>query len=157
MAYHETYWAAIAAAAPVIALANTLSITDVTSLWISTKKRQSQPFRIFSRAFRPYYAFRQYYILIIFVAVTNLLLQAIALNMALRSLLAEKDFANASLAGFFLIVGLVYVLAMVSLIAAVRYVQHRREEREKEAESREANKDSKLASGLGWPHVPPSS
>ena len=37
MAYHEAYWVAVATAAPVIALANTVTITDTSKVWFGAK------------------------------------------------------------------------------------------------------------------------
>ena len=39
VAYHESFWVAVAAAAPVIALANTVAITDAVNVWLETKVR----------------------------------------------------------------------------------------------------------------------
>jgi hypothetical protein len=78
MSYHESFWLAVAAAAPIIALANTVAITDTGSLWLASKaKRHSVPSIYF-------------YFANMTVSVTNLLVQALIFYSAMKSLRMGK-------------------------------------------------------------------
>ena len=77
MMFHESFWAAIATAAPVVALANTVSITDVVNVWLNAKARPRS------------FISRFYYFVVVFCSALNLILQVIALLIALLCLLVK--------------------------------------------------------------------
>jgi hypothetical protein len=106
MAYHESFWVAVAAAAPVIALANTVVITDVASTWLSVKVAWRR--RPLSHRF-------------LFLAVNglsgiNLIDQTLALLLALKSLYSGVDAAPTTSESYVMGYGLLTVfIATVSL------------------------------------------
>ena len=85
MAYHEAFWVAVAAAAPVIALANTVSITDVVNLWTRFKIPRTK------MSLQSISGLQSIYITVVFISSVNLVVQANAMYTALRSLFAEHD------------------------------------------------------------------
>lgn len=109
MAYHEAYWVAIATAAPVIALANTVSITDAANVWLNakTRRRNSVPSAL--------------YVTVISYSVINTVLQLGALIQALLSLLKGKDYWDATLALLSVVSGLVLVFLTVMASVRLRY------------------------------------
>jgi hypothetical protein len=109
MMFHEYFWAAIATAAPVIALANTVSITDVVNVWLDAKARPRS------------FISRFYYFVVVFCSALNLILQVIALLIALLCLLSKRDLASPVAAIVFVILGLVYVLITVLISAVLKY------------------------------------
>jgi hypothetical protein len=132
--FHESFWLAVAAAAPIIALANTVTITDSANVWFSAKARRQWPSTIA-------------YFIVLFVAGVNLVLQALVLRIALRNLLAERDINSGSPAISILIYGLIYVLILVFMSVILR----RALRREEEFANREASKQARIPTGLGWP------
>jgi hypothetical protein len=108
MAYHEAYWVAIATAAPVIALANTVSITDAVNFWLSVKARR--------RGSVP----GAWYVTVLFWSVCNIAIQLMALILALLSLLNGKD-SDTIIAFMSMVAGFVFVLLTVLANAKLRY------------------------------------
>ena len=101
MAYHEAYWVAIATAAPVIALANTVAITDALSV------------RFEAKVLPPARYWGQAYLTIFIISICSFLVQGLALADALRSLFAGKDEGHGSLITVFVTSGLLAVFATV--------------------------------------------
>lgn len=149
VAYHESLWLAIAAAAPIVALANTVSITDAVGIWFSSTARK-RPVRS-----------RFGYIVVITGSGLNLIIQASVLYVALRSLAAEKDTYPLGSVVWPVVLGLAYVLVIVAANITLRYDLRVREEEKKDDEvaakevtSQQAAKTIEMASGLGWPDSP---
>jgi hypothetical protein len=101
MSYHEAYWVAIAAAAPVIALANTVAITDAVSTWLDTRREDH------------ILLLRVTFFYIIFISVANFVGQTAALTVALASLRQERDIRTPLFAEDAVYFGLVFVLLIV--------------------------------------------
>jgi hypothetical protein len=76
MVYHENFWVAVAAAAPVIALANTVSIADAGKIWYGSKSSSRSTKILFN--------------VIVYVSIVNYAAQAAALTAALNSLNAGR-------------------------------------------------------------------
>ena len=145
VAYHESFWLAVAAAAPVIGLANTVSITDVTGVWFSEKRGRR------SRGVKVGYFF------IVLLSIINFFLQAVALAMALKSFLVERDYGSAVLAGICTAGGFVYVLVIVLYSMFIRYMISQSETETAANKPVSDKKNHKSPSGLGWPNPPKSS
>jgi len=133
MAYHEAFWVAVAAAAPVIALANTVTITDIVGA------RYSPGARLRAGNSGSYYV-------VIFIAAANLVFQAAWMVAALISLLHENDsyFPSVVIAG--LGGGLIYVLVTAYFSLKFRQELHQ----EMESTRTRANKDGGLRTVVGW-------
>jgi hypothetical protein len=78
MSYHESFRVAVAVAAPVIALANTVSITDAVTTWLSTDTRRPNPVS------------RVIYFVVVSVSVINFLIQAAALYIIAKPSLRKR-------------------------------------------------------------------
>jgi hypothetical protein len=109
MAYHESLWLAAAAAAPVIALANTVSISDLVSVWFNTKSSLKQ------RRVRVYYS------LYILLSAYNFIAQTFILYQSAMSLTNGKDNVKPTSISFNLAFGLITVLVSVLFNVFVRY------------------------------------
>ena len=109
MSYHADFWVAIAAAAPVIALANTVSITDAVNTWLDADVRNMGD------------KSQILYFSILFLSALNFALQIAALYWALYSFREEKD-QNIHLATEFVLIGLVEVLALIVYGAILKYI-----------------------------------
>ena len=156
MAYHEAYRVGVATAAPVIALANTVSITDVIGAWFESTAQQRS------------YSSKLGYFTVLFASASNLIIQAALLFVALDRLLDESDGSLPLLAAFFLFEGLIYLLLIFYSDIRLRYILRRDESAEKKTNNEtvvneaslaleaDTNADKKM-SGLGWPIDPPSS
>jgi hypothetical protein len=118
MAYHESFWVAIAAATPVIALTNTVAASDVTSLWLSAKATERS---ITSQFF--FYA-------AVLLSGFNLLIQAILLFQALESLATGKDHKALFWAALVVAIGMAYVLVILASDIGLRYALRRDEARQ---------------------------
>jgi hypothetical protein len=145
VAYHESFWLAVAAATPVIALANTVSINDVVRLWLNVKVSRRSAIS------------RERYISVIFFSTFNLILQSIFLFVTLFSLADEKDIGSRVLAATFTSFGIIYLGIIVIYNVRLRYALHREEAKGDEAKPVLTSKDRKSTSGLGWPDLPRSS
>ena len=141
MAFHESFWVAVATAAPVIALANTVSLIDVVNVRLSSKVPHRRP-----RSWNSW-ASKVAYFSVIFLSCLNLLNQSLLMTAALQSLLAGSDIRSGGPAITFLSIGLVYVLIIVLTSIVLRYSLR---EEEKKADQ-EARKHAKNSTGLGWP------
>lgn len=133
MTYHESFWVAVAAAAPVIALANTVTITDLTSAYFSFdpasfRSRRSHTFS------------RLGYLAYVSCSAVNLCVLGLVLYIGLKSLYEGVDEIPPASVSFFVTIGLLYVLLMVIGNIQVRYVlrnvEKRAKERAKENETR---------------------
>jgi MFS family permease len=155
VAYHESFWIAVAAAAPVIALANTVSIIDLAGIWLASKMRRGRR-RTFIMAF---------YFVFVFCSAANLCGQALILYVALRSLYEGIDIRSAEPVSSFVAAGLLYVLFIVIADVYLRHMlafieaQERRHDgiKAEQAEVNPPDLKQANASGLGWPTPPPSS
>lgn len=115
MSYQESFWVALAAATPVIALANTVSITDVTNTWSETARELIGSARIV-------------YILISILAASNFIFQAYTLSASLLSLYVGSDEGNAATEITFTVLGLIAVLATTVFGAYMRFTVKEYEE-----------------------------
>jgi F0F1-type ATP synthase assembly protein I len=150
VAYHEAYWVVIANATPVIALANTVAITDVVNVWFSSK-----PLLRSKRS-------EAYYLIIISLSVPNFIAQTILLSICLHSLLYKEDAPSAWFLIVLLLLGFMYILITVLFSVRLRYTLRRDEARENESAKTkkpksETGQADEVSSGLGWPPLPPSS
>jgi hypothetical protein len=118
MAYHESFWVAMAAATPIIALANTVAITDAVNLWSAAKTPQRSSLA------------KAYYFGIISVSIINLLVQASLLYDSLESLATEEDYQTVQPALIFTVGGLVYVLVIAATSIVLRYLLREDEARQ---------------------------
>jgi hypothetical protein len=119
MAYHEAFWVAVAAAAPVIALANTVTMTDVAGVWLDAKvKRRSS-------------IAREVYIGVLVFSGSSLLTQAYYLYRALQSLIAQNDAARPRAVAFYVAFGLLAVLVLVVYDVILRYILRNTEAQER--------------------------
>jgi hypothetical protein len=114
----ESFWLAVAAAAPVIALANTVSITDASSVFFGGKVKF-----IWSTD----NAVILCYISILITSVFNLGLQAYVLSSALGSLSSGKNTSSVSRATYWLVIGLFYILVAIIGSAGLRYLISKKE------------------------------
>jgi hypothetical protein len=132
MTYHETFWIAIATAAPIIALANTILIADIISAKLNSMTRKKDwPGEVRFLSFIVYAG-----------SGLNLLIQAEAMYSAFRHLLVGKDRINPSLTdpfevtspsgiAFIVFLGLICVLITAVNDGIFKYRLHDYEEREK--------------------------
>jgi hypothetical protein len=120
VAYHETLWLAVAAAAPVIALANTVSIVDAASTWTESKQ--------FSKYSLGRFRTQKFFTIISFIGSLNYTIQTITLFDALSSLGSGEDLMPpvvvVILMGLGLPLVLVIVMYSVSFRFALKYEDH---------------------------------
>jgi hypothetical protein len=113
MAYHESFWVAVSAVAPVIALANTVAMTDLSGMWLQANvKGRARQSRIV-------------YGIALSLALLTFLNQGLAVLWALLSLLKERDWPNSSMTGsvvFYVVSGLFALLAIVAYNVWLRYL-----------------------------------
>ncbi len=102
---------AVATAAPVIALANTVTILDITNTWFSTMKRK-----------RNWSTPPLLYFFILVVSIVNLVSQATVFYAALKSLALGRDFDSVGPVIGFVSAGIIYVLLAVILDVSLRYI-----------------------------------
>ena len=108
MSYHEAYWVAVATAAPVIALAFTVSLSDAVNTRLDADVRK---IGVTSKAI---------YAAIIFGSAGNFILQIVALYLALKSLYQEHN-QNINLVAHFIVGGLANVLLLVIYTTIIKY------------------------------------
>ena len=146
MAFHESFWVAVATAAPVIALANTVTILDITNVWFSTMKRKrswSTPLLL--------------YFVILLLSLVNLLGQTVAFYVALKSLALGRDFDTVDPLIGYVSGGLIYVLLAVILDVSLRYILSWNVGADKwrvtlGARGVKTGTEAKISpTGLGWP------
>jgi hypothetical protein len=149
--FHESFWLAVAASAPIIALANTVTITDAVSTWLNATQRPRPPFAgvLFGVS--------------IIISSLNLLYQAVAMRQALIVLLYERDDNSIiriypNIEAFGLIAVLVAVIALVGLKAEINRSKNW-QKKDTDAETKKpgtvpVDKADGAASGLGWPASP---
>jgi len=118
MAYHESFWVAVAAAAPVIALANTVLVTDVAGVWLNVKS-PPRPAR-----------YRLLFSGIILLSAINMFDQGLALLLALRSLYTERNAAPPSTETNILGYGLLVVFVTTVASVFLRFQLHSYEKRQ---------------------------
>lgn len=143
MTYHESFWVAVAAAAPVIALANTVAITDAFNVWSDAKLRR------LSRT-------SKMAIVIICVGASgNLIFQGTSLYWALESLLFESDEPRVQAAVFDVVGGLA-ILFLIVFYGIMLRISLRHDERkdDKEKETTVRSETPSESSGIGWPAIP---
>jgi hypothetical protein len=145
VAYHETFWVAAAAAAPVIALANTVSLADASRFWFDTNKLLLT-------------ARRQIMIIILIIqSCVNFLMQSAVLAIALICLSAKSDEGSPVWPVIvFLAAGLLIVLLNSISVILVRFIFSLEESRGERPRANEIAADGRSyeaerATGLGWP------
>lgn len=108
--YNETFWVAIAAAAPVIALASTVQITDIQKLFIFSKQEAER------------FPWRRYISLPALLSTGNIILQILGMYFALTSLARHSNILNLSPVITLEIVGMA-VVAAVAFIAVLGHMK----------------------------------
>jgi hypothetical protein len=108
--YNETFWVAIAAAAPVIALASTVQITDIQKLFVFSKQEAER------------FPWRRYISLPALLSTGNIILQILGMYSALTSLARRSNILNLSLIIILEIVGMAIVVA-VAFIAVLGHMK----------------------------------
>ena len=139
MSYHESYWIAIAAAAPVIGLANTVTMADATSIWFGSNS-EGKP-KSLSRDYKS----------TLWLSRVNFLLLAWQLFISLESLSTGTDFSGIGFLGpFFITLDFLIVLFMVNANIGMRQkLEHEasskvvREVSSPEVEDRESGNEGK--------------
>jgi hypothetical protein len=106
--YNEAFWITIAAAAPVIALASTVLITDTKSLYDLTDEEQR------------YFSVLRYITLPVFLSSANVVSQTITLYAALISIAHHSNFTNFSRAILLEVAG----MQMIFLITIINVLGH---------------------------------
>jgi hypothetical protein len=151
MVYRESLWLAAAAASPVIALANTVSMIDVTSVWLGSKSQSMPSF------------LRHLYFGVNLLSIFNLLLQALVLYRSAESLAQGKNLNDPTEIPFLLLYGLLVVLVSTFGSIFFRYILRyawnengQGEEKGQVAKGMENAGSRHRSSGLGWPTIPPS-
>lgn len=109
---HESFWIAVATAAPVIAVANTVAITHAMDMYFGEKSL-------------PKSRWRGWFLLAICLSASNFGLQTVALYDALRSLLIGKDAAPANYVIWYEVIGLFAVIVVLFCEIQARFVSHR--------------------------------
>jgi hypothetical protein len=108
--YNETFWIAIAAAAPVIALASTVQITDIQKLFVFTKEEVK------------FFPWQRYIGVPVTLSTGNILLQIICMYAALTSLARHSNFLNLSQVIILEVVGMA-VVAVVAFVAVLGHMK----------------------------------
>jgi hypothetical protein len=121
--YHESFCVAAAAVAPVIALANTVSVTDAARLWLEAKDTSVRKAII-----------SQVYIGILLLSGTIFIAQAFVLYFAFESLYLRRDIninGNNVTHGTILIMisSLISILGVVAYSVLLRYLVRPQEAR----------------------------
>jgi hypothetical protein len=109
---HESFWVAVAAAAPVIAVANTVAITHALDPLFDTKSLLKS-------------RWKRWFIPALVLTGFNFGAQTVALYRALRSLLVAKDAASANYFIWAEVLGLFAVGVVVFCDYEIRYVFRR--------------------------------
>ena len=109
MEFHESFWVAVAAAAPVIALANTVSVIDAVNAWLTTPVRRRSDLA------------QTIYFVVFVGGAAAFGTEACMLLVALLSLSAKEDFFYASQATLFLMLGFLYTFILVAVDVILRY------------------------------------
>ena len=105
MASHESLWIAAAAAAPIIALANTATITDVIGVYFEKRSRIRSVYTVS---------------IVVFFSSIGLILQGVVLYYSLYSLLDGTDPIYPQFAILLLVFGLGFLLLNIFSSIAVR-------------------------------------
>ena len=129
--YNETFWVAIAAAAPVIALASTVQISDIQRLFVFTK----QEVKLFP--------WQRYIGLPVTLCTGNIIVQILGMYSALTSLARHSNFLNLSQAIILEIVG----MAIVAAVAFVAVLGHMKVNKVKGAIAKEHSKTDNKPNG----------
>jgi hypothetical protein len=132
MSYHEAYWVAIATAAPIIALANTVTITDAVNTWLNTERQYRRGGNEFL------------YWGIVIISAGNFVIQILALYWALESLGHESDPSKVTFntAGKYVVYGLAWVLVLVAYSTWLKYLTARRKRVEAKHKKNDTNEES---------------
>jgi hypothetical protein len=133
MASHDSFWLATAAAAPVLALANTVSITDAAAVWFEAKIVQSE-----TKADLPVLLARNAYVGIITFSIAGYVTQGAALVSALLSLLWGRDFVDGYTEILLVVSGLIWSLVIVLYSVNLRSWLRRGERRQRDANPNDA-------------------
>jgi len=108
--YNEAFWVAIAAAAPVIALASTVQVTDIQKLFIFTKQEAER------------FPWRRYISLPALLGTGNIILQIFVMYCALTSLARHSNILILSQVVILETVGMT-IVAVVAFIALLGHME----------------------------------
>jgi uncharacterized membrane protein YidH (DUF202 family) len=112
VAYHESFWLAVAAATPIIALANTVAVIDCSNLWLDAKTRRHS------------FDSKSAYYIIIILSVLISGMATVYLWDALESLLRERDYPPGAILSVYpltMAVGLISALLVAAYSVMLRY------------------------------------
>lgn len=125
MSFHESFWVTVGAAAPVLALASVVSITDLMGArdQISRSLPTSSPARDSARLDSTITRAGRLLIWAYLVAVINGALQMVALSMALQSLADGNNVVPPIVAGIVAPLGILLLLVSISMTVKLRIIQ----------------------------------
>jgi hypothetical protein len=135
MSYHESFWVVVGTAAPVIGLANTVSITDAINTWIESKHSKDD-FHFVTFLFS----------VVIVSSLTSFIMEGAVLIIALQSLAANKDAKTPISSEVCISVGLFAVLFTLAYSITLKFSL-------KEGESSVSSAPQRN-SGVGFPEEP---